>query len=69
MALLDGKLDAMDLMAIEYQEKEDKIRQVVEYVLSQPDESNIDITEFCEEIGFKPSASDIQKIAQEVYYA
>ena len=41
----DGKLDAVDLMAIEYEERREKLQTIVDYVRRSP-ETNVDIQNF-----------------------
>ena len=54
--LFDGKLDAVDLMAIEHQEKQDrkeKLKIVVQWIKKQ-DTSSVDISDKCYELGLLP---------------
>ena len=54
--LFDGRLDAVDLMAIDYQEKkerQEKLKIVVQWIKKQ-DTSSVDITYKCYELGLQP---------------
>ena len=54
--LFDGKLDEVDLMAIDYQEKQDrkeKLKIVVQWIKKQ-DTSTVDISDKCYELGLQP---------------
>ena len=54
--LFDGKLDAIDLMVIDYQEKQDrkeKLKIVVQWIKKQ-NTSSVDISDKCYELGLQP---------------
>jgi hypothetical protein len=54
--LFDGKLDAVDLMAIDYQEEQDrkeKLKIVVQWIKKQ-NTSSVDISDKCYELGLLP---------------
>ena len=54
--LFDGKLDVVDLMAIDYQEKQDrkeKLKIVVQWIKEQ-DTATVDISDKCYELGLQP---------------
>ena len=69
--LFDGKLDAVDLMAIEYQEiqkkqaRQDKLNYIVRAV-KESDEDNIDITPLCNNLKIKLTPDEFNWILEQV---
>lgn len=66
MALFDGKLDAVDLMAIEYHERQEKLQAIVAYVRRSP-ETNVDISGICRELNIKPTGEELEWIVNQIY--
>ena len=64
--LFDGKLDAVDLMAIEYQERREKLQTIVDYVRRSP-ETNVDISELCIELDIRLTGAELDWIANQIY--
>ena len=64
--LFDGKLDAVDLMAIEYEERREKLLAIVDYVRRSP-ETNVDISEICQELDIRLTGSELDWIVSQVY--
>ena len=62
----DGKLDAVDLMAIEYEERREKLQIIVDYVRRSP-ETNVDISEICKELDIRLTGSELDWIANQIY--
>jgi len=64
--LFDGKLDAIDLMAIDYEERREKLLVIVDYVRRSP-ETNCDISEICQELDIRLTGDELDWIASQVY--
>ena len=64
--LFDGKLDAVDLMAIEYEERREKLQIIVDYVRRSP-ETNVDISEICKELDIRLTGSELDWIVSQIY--
>lgn len=64
--LFDGKLDAIDLMAIEYEDRREKLQIIVDYVRRSP-ETNVDISEICKELDIKLTGSELDWIVSQIY--
>jgi hypothetical protein len=64
--LFDGKLDAVDLMAIEYEERREKLQAIVTYVCRSP-ETNVDISGICKELDIKLTGAELDWIVSQVY--
>jgi hypothetical protein len=64
--LFNGKLDAIDLMAIEYEERQEKLRAIVDYVRRSP-ETNVDISGVCKELNITLTGSELDWIANQIY--
>ena len=64
--LFDGKLDAVDLMAIEYEERREKLQTIVDYVRRSP-ETNVDISEICKELDIRLTGSELDWIVSQIY--
>ena len=62
----DGKLDAVDLMAIEYEERREKLQIIVDYVRRSP-ETNVDISEICKELDIRLTGSELDWIVNQIY--
>ena len=62
----DGKLDAVDLMAIEYEERREKLQTIVDYVRRSP-ETNIDISGICKELDIRLTGSELDWIVNQIY--
>ena len=62
----DGKLDAVDLMAIEYEERREKLQTIVDYVRRSP-ETNVDISGICKELDIRLTGSELDWIANQIY--
>ena len=62
----DGKLDAVDLMAIEYEERREKLQAIVTYVRRSP-ETNVDISEICKELDIRLTGSELDWIVSQIY--
>ena len=66
--LFDGKLDAVDLMAIEYYEekkRQEKLDYIVQAVL-ESDEENFDITPLCCNLKIKLTPAEFNWILEQV---
>jgi hypothetical protein len=64
--LFDGKLDAVDLMAIEYEERREKLQAIVAYVRRSP-ETNVDISGICKELDIKLTGAELDWIVSQIY--
>ena len=64
--LFDGKLDAVDLMAIEYEERREKLLAIVDYVRRSP-ETNVDISGICKELDIRLTGAELDWIVSQVY--
>jgi hypothetical protein len=64
--LFDGKLDAVDLMAIEYEERREKLQAIVTYVRRSP-ETNVDISGICKELDIKLTGAELDWIVNQIY--
>jgi hypothetical protein len=64
--LFDGKLDAIDLMAIEYEKRREKLLTIVDYVRRSP-ETNVDISGICQELDIRLTGAELDWIASQVY--
>ena len=64
--LFDGKLDAVDLMAIEYEERREKLQIIVDYVRRSP-ETNVDISGICKELDIKLTGAELDWIVSQIY--
>ena len=62
----DGKLDAVDLMAIEYEERREKLQIIVDYVRRSP-ETNVDISGICKELDIRLTGAELDWIANQIY--
>ena len=62
----DGKLDAVDLMAIEYEERREKLQTIVDYVRHSP-ETNVDISGICKELDIRLTGSELDWIVNQIY--
>ena len=62
----DGKLDAVELMAIEYYERQEKLQAIVDYVRRSP-ETNVDISELCIELDIRLTGAELDWIANQIY--
>lgn len=65
MSLFDGKLDAVDLMAIESQERQEKLDYIVRAV-RESDEENFDITPLCHNLKIKLTPNEFNWILEQV---
>ena len=63
--LFDGKLDAIDLMAIEHEERQEKLQAIVDYVRRSP-ETNVDISEICQELGIYLTGAELDWIVSQI---
>lgn len=64
--LFNGKLDAVDLMAIEHYERQEKLQTIVDYVRRSP-ETNVDISKLCIELDIRLTGEELDWIANQVY--
>ena len=64
--LFDGKLDAVDLMAIEYEERREKLQTIVDYVRRSP-ETNVDISGIFKELDIRLTGSELDWIVSQIY--
>ena len=64
--LFDGKLDVMDLMAIDHYERKEKIEKIIAYVKSFPADESVNIGPYCQKLGIKLTADEFNYILQEV---
>ena len=62
----DGKLDAVDLMAIEYEERREKLQAIVTYVRRSP-ETNVDISGICKELDIRLTGAELDWIVSQIY--
>lgn len=65
MSLFDGKLDAVDLMAIESQERQEKLDYIARAV-RESDEENFDITPLCRNLKIKLTPDEFNWILEQV---
>ena len=68
MALFDGKLDAVDLMAIEYFEKQERQKKL-EYIVKAAREAegdSFDITPLCRNLKIKLTPDEFNWILEQV---
>lgn len=65
MSLFDGKLDAVDFMAIEYEERQKKIDTIIKYV-KNTNAATVDITNICIELDFKPTGEELEYISSKI---
>ena len=68
MALFDGKLDAVDLMAIEHfeqQERQEKLDYIVRAV-RESDEKVVDINPICNNLKIKLTSDELYWILEQV---
>ena len=68
MALFDGKLDAVDLMAIEHfeqQERQEKLDYIVRAV-RESDEEVVDINPICNNLKIKLTSDELYWILEQV---
>ena len=68
MALFDGKLDAVDLMAIEHYEKQER-QEKLDYIVRaarENNESNFDITPLCRNLKIKLTPDEFNWIVEQV---
>ena len=63
--LFDGKLDVIDLMAIEHEERREKLLAIVDYVRRSP-ETNINISEICQELNIKLTGAEFDWIVKQI---
>ena len=64
--LFDRKLDTIDLMAIEHEERREKLLAIVDYERCSP-ETNCEISEICQELGIYLTGAELDWIASQVY--
>ena len=64
--LFDGKLDSVDLMAIEYEERREKLQAIVTYVRRSP-ETNVDISGICKELDIYLTGEELEWIVNQIY--
>ena len=68
MALFDGKLDAVDLMAIEHyenKERQEKLEYIVQAALEAEGDS-FDITPICRKLGIRLTPDEFNWILEQV---
>ena len=68
MALFDGKLDAVDLMAIEHfeqQERQEKLDYIVRAV-RESDEEVVDINPICNNLKIKLTSDELDWILEQI---
>lgn len=65
MALFDGKFDAIDFMAIEWQGRRDKLNQIVQTV-RESDEETFDITPLCHKLDIKLTSNEVKWILEQL---
>ena len=68
MALFDGKLDAVDLMAIDYQERKER-QEKLNYIVRAARTSNIenfDITPLCRNLKIKLTPDEFNWILEQI---
>ena len=63
--LFDGKLDAIDLMAIEYEKRREKLLAIVDYVRRSP-ETNVDISNICRKLDIQLTRDEFNWIVEQV---
>ena len=64
--LFDGKLDVIELMAIDHYERQEKLQAIVDYVRRSP-ETNVDISELCIELDIRLTGAELDWIANQIY--
>jgi hypothetical protein len=68
MALFDGKLDTVDLMAIEYYENKER-QEKLEYIVQAAREAegdSFDITPLCRRLGIRLTTDEFNWILEQV---
>lgn len=65
--LFDGKLDAVDLMAIDYcqEERKRKLEQIIDFVFEQ-DDMFVDIKEICDKLNIKPTTQELSWMQRQI---
>ena len=48
------------------QERKEKLHKIVNYVLSQPDDTTVNIAPICQKLGIKPTADEFNWILEQV---
>jgi hypothetical protein len=68
VSLFNGKLDAMDLMAIEHFEKQERQKKL-DYIvraINESDDSTFDITPLCNNLGIRLTSDEFNWILEQV---
>ena len=63
--MFNGKFDTIDLMAIEYEERREKLLIIIDYVRRSP-ETNVDISEICKELDIYLTGEELDWIANQI---
>ena len=61
-----GKWGVMEMMAVDYEERQEKLQAIVTYVRRSP-ETNIDISGICRELGIKLTGEELEWIVNQIY--
>ena len=63
--MFNGKFDTIDLMAIEYETRREKLLIIVDYVRRSP-ETNVDISEICQELDIRLTGVELDWIVNQI---
>lgn len=63
--MFNGKLDAIDLMAIEYEERREKLLIIVDYVRRSSD-ACVDISEICQELDIYLTSAELDWVVSQI---
>ena len=64
--LFDGNLDAVDLMAIEYEERQEKLQALIAHIRRSP-ETNVDISGVCRDLNIRLTGEEMEWIVSQIY--
>lgn len=63
--MFNGKFDTIDFMAIEYEERREKLLIIIDYVRRSP-ETNVDISEICQELDIRLTGAELDWIVNQI---
>lgn len=61
-----GKPDPLTLMAVDYEERQEKLQAIVAYVRRSP-KTNVDISGICKELDIKLTGAELEWIVEQIY--
>ena len=61
-----GKWGVMEMMAVDYEERQEKLRAIVEYV-RRSHETNVDISNICRELNIRLTGEEMEWIVNQIY--